>query len=375
MAAPIETANPIISGTSSTFEDQGDTTIIPIPTEGPTPSTAAVAAARKLVIPEGRVSVLQKIFHFIKIISAVALFAVGIAALICLQFGIVVSTPSLILMIAIMLVSFVIVIMAIQDSTPSQVARRMKQQIQQFGQENARLHTEVDTLQATNAELTEQIEQLRQLHTRLSDFGDRLETHTGDFRDLIADFKTSLEDFKSVGGRVEDMLSPFEKLAQSLQDTFSQEAVQQMITTVTALRTSLDSFKSLIEENKVILEQLKTDAARREEQIRFLEQRKMELEAACSAITSSISDLRASTTSLQAVESRITSSMGQDGERVETSTATTTTASPQESSSQGQGGDQTDGGNQEGGQGRTSQRGLGSSNVTNYDEQGFPIQD
>ncbi|MEF9520041.1 hypothetical protein SBV45_03970 [Chlamydia crocodili] len=381
MAVPVESTSPVISRASSpTFEDHdqdgSETTIVPISTEGTSHSSVAAAAARKLIIPEGRVSVLQKIFHFIKIISAVALFAVGIAALICLQFGIVVSTPSLILMIAIMLVSFVIVIMAIQDSTPSQVARRMKQQIQQFSQENIRLHTEVNTLQAANAELTEQIDQLRQLHTKLSDFGNRLETHTGDFRDLISEFKTSLDDFKTVGSRVETMLSPFERLAQSLQQTFSQESVQHMIASVTALRTSLDGLKDLIKDNTNVLEQLKADAKLREEHIQFLEQRKQELEAACSALTASIADLRASTTNLQAVESRITSSVSHDGDRIETSTATTTTAaSPQDSGSQQQGGDQTDGGSQEGGQVGTNERATSGGKVTGYDEQGFPIQE
>ncbi|WP_375793445.1 hypothetical protein O1W69_04940 [Chlamydia sp. 12-01] len=378
MAVPIENTVPVLTCNLPDTENHGETMIKPISSTGtPSPSSAAIATAKKLVIPEGKVSILQRIFHFIKIIAAVALFAVGIAALICLQFGIVVSTPSLILMIAIMLVSFVVVIMAIQDSTPSQVARRMKQQIEQFDQENTRLHNEVDTLKATNAELTEQIEQLKQLHAKLSDFGNRLETHTGDFRTLVSEFKTSLDDFKSVGSKVETMLSPFEKLATSLQETFSTESIQQLVTTVTALRATLDGLNDLVKENTVILEQLKTDAKLREEHIQFLEKRKQELEAACSVLTASIADLRVSTTNLQAVEGRITSSIDQEGERVEILSidTTATSLSSQDSSSRGQGGDRTDSGSQEDGQGGASQQGLGGSNITGYDEQGFPIRE
>lgn len=122
MTSPVESATStvLLSNSLSTSEGYGadKSAVIPIATQLPSPSSPEVATAKKLVIPEVKVSVLQRIFHLIKIISAVSLFAVGIAALICLQFGVAVSTLSLVLMIAIMLVSFVIVIMVIQDSTP-----------------------------------------------------------------------------------------------------------------------------------------------------------------------------------------------------------------------------------------------------------------
>ncbi|AAP05293.1 inclusion membrane protein IncA [Chlamydia caviae] len=324
MTVSTDNTSPVISRASSpTFGDHGkdfdNNKIIPISIEAPTSSAAAVGA-KTAIEPEGRSPLLQRICYLVKIIAAIALFVVGIAALVCLYLGSVISTPSLILMLAIMLVSFVIVITAIRDGTPSQVVRHMKQQIQQFGEENTRLHTAVENLKAVNVELSEQINQLKQLHTRLSDFGDRLEANTGDFTALIADFQLSLEEFKSVGTKVETMLSPFEKLAQSLKETFSQEAVQAMMSSVTELRTNLNALKELITENKTVIEQLKADAQLREEQVRFLEKRKQELEEACSTLSHSIATLQESTTllkdsttNLHAVESRLIGVMVQDG--------------------------------------------------------------
>ncbi|BAE81230.1 inclusion membrane protein [Chlamydia felis Fe/C-56] len=312
MSAPVENPSPMLSqvpdirsGEREIQERNTGTTLVPGHSQ-----TTTTLAKRTPVSEKG--TFLQRALHFMKIISAVALLAVGIAALICLQFGVVVSTSSLILMIAILLVSFIVVIIAIQGSLPSQIARQMKQQVQQLGQENDRLHAEVDTLQQANVELSEQITQLQHLHTKLSDFGDKLETHTGDFRDLIVDFKNSLEGFKSIGDKIENFISPFEKLAKSLHDTFSKEGVQELVVSVGALRDSLGNFKGLIEENKLILAQMKEDAERRKTQIRFLESRKQELEQVCSTLTASIASLRTSTENLKNVEGRITNSIAND---------------------------------------------------------------
>ncbi|WP_435890388.1 hypothetical protein [Chlamydia buteonis] len=291
---------------------EDERTVIPIATQSPSPSSPADATAKKLVIPEVRVSILQRIFHLIKIIAAVSLFAVGIAALICLQFGVAVSTLSLVLMIAIMLVSFVIVIMVIQDSTPSQVTRRMKQQLHQFSQENTRLHQEVDILVSANIELTNQISELKQLHEKLSDFGNKLETCTGEFDELILEFKVNLETFKSVGTRVETMISPFERLAVSLTEIFSKDAVKNIIDAVSALRLEMGILKKHIDESRDVLQQLQSDAQLREQYLLYLEQRKQELESVCLTLSASIEQLRSSTSNLQAVESRIVSAVGED---------------------------------------------------------------
>ncbi|AFS24552.1 IncA family protein [Chlamydia psittaci] len=329
MTSPVESATStvLLSNSLSTSEGYGadKSAVIPIATQLPSPSSPEVATAKKLVIPEVKVSVLQRIFHLIKIISAVSLFAVGIAALICLQFGVAVSTLSLVLMIAIMLVSFVIVIMVIQDSTPSQVARRMKQQLHQFSQENTRLHQEVDTLVSANRDLANQISELTQLHEQLSDFGNKLETCTGEFDELISEFKVNLEAFKSVGTRVETIISPFERLAESLTGVFSKDAVKNMMDAVSALRVEMGTLKQHVEESRTVLQQLQSDAQLREQHLLYLEQRKQELEAVCSTLSASIEQLRSSTSNLQAVESRIVSAVSEDTRRASL-TSTTETA-------------------------------------------------
>ncbi|QEM73895.1 hypothetical protein DZK34_02845 [Chlamydia abortus] len=350
-------------------------TVVPMATQLPSPSLPAVTPAQKLVIPEVRVSLLQRIFHLIKIISAVSLLAVGIAALICLQFGVAVSTLSLVLMIAIMLVSFVIVIMVIQDSTPSQVARRMKQQLHQFSQENTRLHQEVNTLASANIELTRQIAELKQLHEQLSDFGNKLETCTGEFDDLISEFKVNLEAFKSLGNRVETIVSPFERLAASLSEVFSKEAVKNMVDAVSALRLEMGTLKTHVDETRAVLQQLQSDARLREQHLLYLEQRKEELESICSTLSASIEQLRSSTSNLQAVESRIVSAVNEDTRRASlASTAVTEHADiPRDPSRDPRGG--------RGGQSSPSVPLLairstsGRRGVVNYDEQGFPIYD
>ncbi|AFS20685.1 MULTISPECIES: IncA family protein [Chlamydia] len=379
MTSPVESATStvLLSNSLSTSEGYGadKSAVIPIATQLPSPSSPEVATAKKLVIPEVKVSVLQRIFHLIKIISAVSLFAVGIAALICLQFGVAVSTLSLVLMIAIMLVSFVIVIMVIQDSTPSQVARRMKQQLHQFSQENTRLHQEVDTLVSANRDLANQISELTQLHEKLSDFGNKLETCTGEFDELISEFKVNLEAFKSVGTRVETIISPFERLAESLTGVFSKDAVKNMVDAVSALRVEMETLKQHVEESRAVLQQLQSDAQLREQHLLYLEQRKQELEAVCSTLSASIEQLRSSTSNLQAVESRIVSAVSEDTRRASL-TSTTETAD--------QGALRDPSGDRYGGWGAQSSYRLSPSvtmsrleqrgrRIIGTDDQGFPI--
>ncbi|WP_348664100.1 hypothetical protein [Chlamydia vaughanii] len=289
--------------------------IVPIPeTSGTGISTPVKSVAKQVALPPLEVSIWQKIMHILKIASALALLVVGTAAVLCLICGAPVPISGAVVMLIILLIAFVIVLLAIQDSTPSRIAKHMQQQINRFEEENTRLHDEVSNLQIVNGDLKARLSQLEELQSKLNDFGNKMEAHTGDLQSLVSEFREGLTEFKDVGSKVRDLVDPFEKLAEALRVTLSQEGIQELANTITALRQESNELKKVVADARFVLADIKREIASKEECIQLLENQKVALEEACAKLKTSIGSLQITTANLVAAEQRLTQSVSGSSE-------------------------------------------------------------
>lgn len=297
------------------------TTLPELPKSGslPLPPPSVTSSTKEAV------STLQKVVHTLKVIASVILFLSGITALACWSFGVVSAILPAVVLLVIMVVSYAIVILSIRDSFPAKTAREIQKQVEhfqeenvRFGLENSRLHEEVETLLETNRDLTQQVQLLSNLQTQLHLFGSRLAVHTGDFRDLIDDFKLNLGDFKDFGGKITETVASFDQMLASLRGILSQEGVQEITASVSSLRLQTIELESIVSSAQETLNAVKEETEKKKEQVKFLEQKQQELEAACERLSATIQILE------------ITAQKVCSNVKVEAEASTSTTTQPDE---------------------------------------------
>ncbi|EPP35296.1 incA family protein [Chlamydia ibidis] len=240
---------------------------------------------------EMKLSTLEKVLRVAQITALLTLLGLGILAIGCACSCVALPIGAAVTMISIMLLSFVIVLLALGSSSSAAIYRKMQTGLQVLHRENVRLNTEISSLQNTNNELKSQLDQLKLLHSTLESFGNKLETHTGDFGDLVRNFQEEVERFKTIGDKVDDTLQPFLRLAESMRATFSQESVTALTNTVAELRGQLSLLTT-------VLNNMREQAEQQRKELDFLSIKKLELEE-------SVKDLKGTITSLKKVEASL----------------------------------------------------------------------
>ncbi|EPP36644.1 incA family protein [Chlamydia psittaci 10_743_SC13] len=251
-----------------------------------------------IALPNKAVSTVEKVLCVLKIIAAIALFVSGIVGLVCWSFGAAPTLSAAIIMLLIMIVSFALVIWGIRDGFERRTTQEIRKQLEffrgeneRFGVENSRLHEEIEVLLEANAELREQVGHLRNLQSKLQEFGLRMEKHTGDFAVLAADFRNSLSGFEDAGEKVSSLVTPFQTMLTSLEALLSTESVQALTSSVSSLRLQIEELEAVVSMAQTTLQGIKEEALQKELQVKFLEERQKELEAACRKIQDTIAVL------------------------------------------------------------------------------------